>query len=60
MHDYAEMRRGIHELMTGFDPVPDARTTADFGWSDAERLAAAERLGLDDPQRLVYTPRQSS
>ena len=61
MHDYAEMRQGIHDLMTGFDPVPDAKTTADLGWSDAERRAAATRLGLGDAHdRLVFSPRRSS
>jgi hypothetical protein len=55
------MRQGIHELMTGFDPVPDATTTADLGWSDAERRAAATRLGLSDAHgRLRFSPRRSS
>ena len=61
MHDYADMRRGIHELMTGFDPVPETGTTAAFGWSESERRAAAERLGLDGGhERLAVDPRQSS
>ena len=61
MQDYAEMRRGIHQLMNEFDPVPDVGTTAAFGWSETERRAACERLGLDgNPRRLVTGPRQSS
>jgi len=61
MHDYADMRRSIHELMSEVDPLPENETTAAFGWSEAERRAAADRLGLDSchSQRLV-DPQQSS
>ena len=31
LHDYAEMRRGINDLMAGYDPIPDTGTTATYG-----------------------------
>jgi hypothetical protein len=60
MHDYAEMRRGIHDLMAGFDPIPEGRTTAEFGWSEAERSAAAERLGVRSQGHSAFSTGQSS
>jgi hypothetical protein len=47
MQDYANMRQGIVELMDGFDPVPNGRVTGGLRWTNIERRAAAERLGLD-------------
>lgn len=60
MHDYAEMRQGINDLMTEFDLIPDRRTTAAFDWSEAERRAAAERLGLVARERPTFSTGQSS